>query len=166
MDLKHFTEEADQIAAGMQERTIEAEAAAKQRLIELEQNFKAKMEEQQVQLKAQDLKLKEMLMQSNTAMQQQEMDLKEKMHEKDTMVKVFDIASEREMEDKMVNESVEPTTAELEEAARQWRDNELAFTDWIIPLIDHPQREAHITYRESLRQWPSTDSFPETKPEL
>lgn len=69
-------------------------------------------------------------------------------------------------EDKMVNESVEPTTAELEEAARQWRDNELAFTDWIIPLIDHPQREAHITYRESLRQWPSTDSFPETKPEL
>jgi hypothetical protein len=57
----------------------------------------------------------------------------------------------------------EPTA---EEAARQWRDMELAFTDWIIPLIDHPQREAHITYRESLRQWPSTESFPETKPEL
>ena len=57
----------------------------------------------------------------------------------------------------------EPTA---EEEARQWRDNELAFTDWIIPLIDHPQREAHITYRESLRQWPSTESFPETKPEL
>jgi hypothetical protein len=57
----------------------------------------------------------------------------------------------------------EPTA---EEAARQWRDMELAFTDWIIPLIDHPQREAYITYRESLRQWPSTESFPETKPEL
>ena len=53
-----------------------------------------------------------------------------------------------------------------EEEARQWRDMELAFTDWIIPLTDHPQREAHITYRESLRQWPSTESFPETKPEL
>jgi len=63
---------------------------------------------------------------------------------------------------------VEPTPPEptAEEEARQWRDNELAFTDWIIPLTDHPQREAHITYRESLRQWPSTDSFPETKPEL
>ena len=63
---------------------------------------------------------------------------------------------------------VDPTPAEptAEEEARQWRDNELAFTDWIIPLTDHPQREAHITYRESLRQWPSTDSFPETKPEL
>ena len=57
----------------------------------------------------------------------------------------------------------EPTA---EEEARQWRDNELAFTDWIIPLIDHPKREAHITYRESLRAWPSTESFPETKPEL
>ncbi len=57
----------------------------------------------------------------------------------------------------------EPTA---EEEARQWRDNELAFTDWIIPLTDHPQREAHITYRESLRLWPSTESFPETKPEL
>ena len=57
----------------------------------------------------------------------------------------------------------EPTA---EEEARQWRDKELSFTDWIIPLIDHPQREAYITYRESLRQWPSTESFPETKPEL
>lgn len=63
---------------------------------------------------------------------------------------------------------VDPTPVEptAEEEARQWRDMELAFTDWIIPLIDHPQREAHITYRESLRQWPSTESFPETKPEL
>ena len=57
----------------------------------------------------------------------------------------------------------EPTA---EEAARAWRDAELSFTDWIIPLIDHPQREAYITYRGSLRQWPSTESFPETKPEL
>lgn len=69
-------------------------------------------------------------------------------------------------EDKMVNEAVQPTTAEIEADARKWRDNELAFTDWIIPLIDHPQREAYITYRGSLRQWPSTESFPETKPEL
>ena len=59
-----------------------------------------------------------------------------------------------------------PAEPSAEEEARQWRDNELAFTDWIIPLTDHPQREAHITYRESLRKWPSTESFPETKPEL
>lgn len=63
---------------------------------------------------------------------------------------------------------VDPTPVEptAEEEARQWRDMELSFTDWIIPLSDHPQREAYITYRESLRQWPSTESFPETKPEL
>jgi hypothetical protein len=33
-------------------------------------------------------------------------------------------------------------------------------------MSDHPQRDAHITYREALRQWPSTDSFPATRPEL
>ena len=58
---------------------------------------------------------------------------------------------------------VEPTA---EETARQWRDMELAATDYIVSLLDHPQRDAHISYRESLRQWPSTDSFPATKPEL
>tara|TARA_R110002153_G_scaffold128534_2_gene277059 strand:- start:621 stop:911 length:291 start_codon:yes stop_codon:yes gene_type:complete len=50
--------------------------------------------------------------------------------------------------------------------ARQWRNGELSATDYIVPLSDHPQRAAYILYRESLRAWPSTDSFPETKPEL
>mgnify|MGYP000530599323 FL=1 len=58
---------------------------------------------------------------------------------------------------------VEPTAAE---EARQWRDMELSSSDFIVPLSDHPQRAAYILYRESLRAWPSTDSFPETKPEL
>ena len=58
---------------------------------------------------------------------------------------------------------VEPTA---EESERMWRDEELASTDYIMPLSDHPQRDAYITYREALRQWPSTDSFPATRPEL
>jgi len=49
---------------------------------------------------------------------------------------------------------------------KMWRDLELAATDYIVPLSDHPQRDAYITYREALRQWPSTDSFPATRPEL
>ncbi len=57
----------------------------------------------------------------------------------------------------------EPTA---EETARQWRDSELSATDYIMPLTDHPQRDDYITYREELRQWPSTESFPETRPEL
>ena len=52
------------------------------------------------------------------------------------------------------------------DSARQWRNDELAATDYIMPLTDHPQRDDYITYREDLRQWPSTDSFPETRPEL
>ena len=58
---------------------------------------------------------------------------------------------------------VEPTA---EEEGRIWRDMELSATDYIMPLSDHPQRDAYITYREALRQWPSTDSFPATRPEL
>ncbi len=49
---------------------------------------------------------------------------------------------------------------------KMWRDLELRATDYIIPLTDHPQRDDYITYREELRQWPSTDSFPATRPEL
>tara|TARA_B110000503_G_scaffold11940_1_gene16103 strand:+ start:23082 stop:23378 length:297 start_codon:yes stop_codon:yes gene_type:complete len=58
---------------------------------------------------------------------------------------------------------VEPTA---EEEGRMWRDSELSATDHIVSLSDHPQRDAHMTYREALRQWPSTDSFPATRPEL
>ena len=53
-----------------------------------------------------------------------------------------------------------------EQKARTWRDSELSATDYIVPLSDHPQRDAYITYREALRQWPSTESFPDTRPEL
>ena len=63
---------------------------------------------------------------------------------------------------------VAPTPPEptAEEAGRRWRDGELSSSDFIVPLSDHPQRAAYILYRENLRAWPSTDSFPETKPEL
>ena len=60
----------------------------------------------------------------------------------------------------------EPVQPTAEEEGRMWRDSELSATDYIVPLSDHPQRDAYITYREALRQWPSTDSFPATRPEL
>ena len=58
---------------------------------------------------------------------------------------------------------VEPTA---EEAGRRWRDMELSSSDFIVPLSDHPQRAAYISYRESLRAWPSTSDFPDTRPTL
>jgi len=65
-------------------------------------------------------------------------------------------------------EWVAPTPPEptAEETERQWRDGELSSSDFIVPLSDHPQRDAYITYREALRAWPSTESFPATRPEL
>ena len=56
------------------------------------------------------------------------------------------------------------TDAEM--MARSWRDFQLKESDWIIPLTDHPQHAAYITYRKALRDWPSTADFPDTRPTL
>ena len=63
-----------------------------------------------------------------------------------------------------VEPTVEAPTAA--EAGRMWRDIELSSSDFIVPLSDHPQRAAYMTYRTALRNWPSTDAFPATKPTL
>ena len=62
---------------------------------------------------------------------------------------------------------VEPTPVEpTAEEARQWRDMELVGCDYIVPLTDHPQHAAYMTYRAALRDWPATSDFPDTKPTL
>ena len=54
----------------------------------------------------------------------------------------------------------------LDLLARQWRNEELKNSDWIVAVTDHPQLAAYITYRAALRAWPSTSDFPDTKPTL
>ena len=49
---------------------------------------------------------------------------------------------------------------------REWRDQELKDTDWIVPVIDHQQHAEYLVYRQALRDWPATEDFPETRPEL
>jgi len=56
------------------------------------------------------------------------------------------------------------TTQELEDEGRQWRDAKLKNTDFIVPTTDYPNHAAWLTYRQELRDWPSTENFPETKP--
>jgi hypothetical protein len=58
---------------------------------------------------------------------------------------------------------VEPTA---EEAARQWRDMELSFTDQAAQTPDWPNRDNILSYRTALRDWPSTSDFPDTRPEV
>jgi hypothetical protein len=53
-----------------------------------------------------------------------------------------------------------------EASARLWRNEELEATDFIVPLSDHPQQAAYMTYRAALRDWPSTSDFPDTRPTL
>ena len=54
--------------------------------------------------------------------------------------------------------------AEIE--ARIWRDQELMRTDTLILLPDHPDKDNLTAYRQSLRDWPANEDFPNTKPEL
>ena len=53
-----------------------------------------------------------------------------------------------------------------EQKARTWRDSELARTDVATTVSDYPNAAAVLAYRQALRDWPSTDSFPNTRPEL
>ena len=60
-------------------------------------------------------------------------------------------------------EDIAPTPV----SARQWRDTELLNTDYIVPLSDHPEHAAYLTYRTALRDWPAdAENFPGTKPTL
>ena len=58
------------------------------------------------------------------------------------------------------------TADELASDARDWRNQELISSDWVIPLTDHPQHAAYVAYRKKLRDWPSTADFPAKKPVL
>ena len=63
-----------------------------------------------------------------------------------------------------------PTEEQLTEnahsEARDWRDGELLATDKASQTPDWPNRDNILTYRTALRDWPATDDFPDTKPEV
>lgn len=50
--------------------------------------------------------------------------------------------------------------------AIRWRNKQLAYTDTRAIVTDDPQHDAVITYRQALRDWPSTSDFPNTRPVL
>ena len=52
--------------------------------------------------------------------------------------------------------TLEEKTAE----EKQWRDWGLRSTDYIVPLTDHPQHAAYMTYRQELRDYPAQSDFP------
>jgi len=58
------------------------------------------------------------------------------------------------------------TSKELEVEGREWRDSELSSTDNVAQTPDYPNRDAVLIYRQELRDWPSTDAFPDTKPTI
>ena len=45
-----------------------------------------------------------------------------------------------------------------------WRNKELERTDSLALLPDHPQAAQILAYRQALREWPSTEDYPDTRP--
>jgi len=43
---------------------------------------------------------------------------------------------------------------------REWRNSELAATDWIVQIPDHPKKLAYTAYRKQLRDYPNQPDFP------
>ncbi len=59
-----------------------------------------------------------------------------------------------------------PPQPTAEQVARAWRNEELMITDQAAQIPDWPNRDNILTYRQALRNWPSTSNFPDTRPEL
>lgn len=59
-----------------------------------------------------------------------------------------------------------PSQETIKSDARMWRNEELANTDRVAQTPDFPNRDKYLTYRQALRDWPSTSNFPDTKPTL
>ena len=58
------------------------------------------------------------------------------------------------------------TQNQINAEAKMWRNQELAATDSIAQTPDFPNRDKYLTYRQALRDWPSTSNFPDKKPTL
>jgi len=65
---------------------------------------------------------------------------------------------------RLANRTAEQIIEDNINEAKKWRNTELSDTDWVLPVIDHPQHAQYLTYRQALRDWPIAESFPDTKP--
>jgi hypothetical protein len=59
-----------------------------------------------------------------------------------------------------------PAEPTAEEEARGWRNSELDATDTASQTPDWPNRDNILIYRAALRDWPSTEDFPDTRPTI
>lgn len=58
------------------------------------------------------------------------------------------------------------STQTIPTLARAWRDRQLEGTDSQVMIPDYPNRDNIILYRVALRDWPASDDFPTTRPQL
>ena len=63
--------------------------------------------------------------------------------------------------------SIPPEPVDSQELfGKEWRDEQLNQTDILMTVPDYPYKEQLTAYRQALRDWPATEDFPDTRPEL
>ena len=77
-----------------------------------------------------------------------------------------DVISELDLQKNVADVSSSIAIEQRKIKAREFRDKILKDTDWVVSAIDHPQIEAYKTYRQRLRDWPSSPDFPSQIPQL
>ena len=75
-------------------------------------------------------------------------------------------ANKEFMADNYSNYRLRPDPDKADREAYVWRNAELVNTDIIAQTPDWPNRDDWLTYRQKLRDWPSTSDFPDTRPEF
>tara|TARA_R110000822_G_scaffold225886_1_gene358562 strand:- start:733 stop:1062 length:330 start_codon:yes stop_codon:yes gene_type:complete len=53
-----------------------------------------------------------------------------------------------------------------ERLAKRWRSKQLESTDWYEAVPNHSEYAAFMTYRQKLRDWPSTSEWPDKPPHV
>lgn len=80
------------------------------------------------------------------------------------IVASFSFVEENYTNFREVEEPVREPVKTKEEEEIEWRNSELARTDVLMAASDYPYKEQLTVYRQELRDWPSTEDFPETRP--
>ena len=77
-----------------------------------------------------------------------------------------DVVSEADLQKNISPVDSTITIEQRKIKSREFRDNILKETDWIMAATDHPQFEAYRDYRQRLRDWPESSDFPSGIPQL
>lgn len=102
---EQYAEEALKIAQQSNQNSAEAEAQAKERVIQLQGQIDQTIQQNELRLKQMELQMKQQLESTKLALMQKQIEVTQNQGAMDAQVKLHDIETEREIETKYINET-------------------------------------------------------------